>query len=58
MLLTCMSSKLIDIIIVKSQLASPAKLMALGRGPCRNSSAAHIIGMGPAIVKKIVQHIP
>ncbi len=33
---------------VKIQLARPARDMALGRGPCRNSSAPIMGGMGPA----------
>ncbi len=33
---------------VKSQLAKPARDMARGRGPCRNSSAPIIVGIGPA----------
>ena len=44
---TCISSKLMATTRVKSQLVRPARDMARGRGPWRNSSAAIIMGMGP-----------
>ena len=46
-ILTARDSKEMATRMVKNQLASPAILMALGRGPCRNSSAPIMVGMGP-----------
>jgi len=44
---TCTSSKLSATTAVKSQLVRPAMLIARGLGPCLNSSAPIIIGIGP-----------
>ena len=42
---------------VPSQLTTPATAIASGRGPCRNSSAPIIIGIGPAITSDTLNSV-
>ena len=41
--------------MVNTQLVSPVRLMAMGRGPCRNISAAIIMGIGPGHTQRHYQ---
>jgi hypothetical protein len=48
-LLTCIGSNDNAIMNVQIQLTTPANAIAMGRGPCLNSSDPIIIGIGPEI---------